>query len=193
MAGALIFKYRHMSKMVEVKYSLGDKVKRVLWSMIYNLLVRPWPRRSMRRLHIVLLRLFGAKVDSTAVIYSSAKVLIPWNLVMEAHSTLADRVYVENSTMVHLKTYSIVSQDCYLCTGSHDIWTKKFTAKSAPITIGERAWVAARSFIYPGVKIGDGAVVSAASVVMRNVKPWKIVSGNPAQEIGEREIEDLND
>lgn len=182
-----------MSKMVEVKYSRSDMIKRVLWNIVYSILVRPWPRRSMRKLHIRLLRIFGAKIDNTAVIYSSAKVLIPWNLTMEAHSTLADHVYVENSTMVHLKPYSIVSQESYLCTGTHDIWTKKFTAKSAPITIGERAWVAARSFICPGVTIGDGAVVSAATVVMRNVKPWKVVCGNPAQEIGEREIEDINE
>lgn len=181
-----------MSKLIIVKYSREDMIKRVLWNMLYAILVRPWPRRTMRRLHIRLLRLFGAEIDNTAIIYSRARVLIPWNLRMDAHSTLADGVYVENSTMVHLKPYSIVSQNTYLCTGTHDIWTKDFTGMSAPITIGERAWVAACSFIGPGVTIGDGAVVSGASVVMQNVKPWMIVLGNPASVIGKREIEDLN-
>lgn len=177
-----------MSKMVEVKYTRKDKIKRILWSVLYTVLVRPWPRRSMRRLHIWLLRCFGAKVDKTAIIYSSAKVLIPWNLTMDAYATLADRVYVENSTMVHLKPYSIVSQESYLCTGTHDIWDKKFTAMSAPITIGKQAWVSARSLIGPGVTIGDGAVVSAGSVVFKNIKPWMIVCGNPPVIIGEREL-----
>lgn len=180
-----------MAEATIVQYSRKDMMKRTLWNVLWTLFIRPFPRRSVRKFEIRLLRLFGADIDSSAVIYSSAKIVVPWNLKMEAHSCIADGVYVENSTMVYLKAYSIVSQQSYLCTGSHDITTVKFTARSKPITIGERAWVSAKCFIGPGVKIGDGAVVSAASVVFKNVKPWSVVMGNPAVIIGEREIEDL--
>jgi acetyltransferase-like isoleucine patch superfamily enzyme len=36
-----------------------------------------------------------------------------------------------------------------------------------------------------GVRIGRGAIVSAASVVTKDVEPWTVVGGNPARVIGE--------
>ena len=38
----------------------------------------------------------------------------------------------------------------------------------------------------PGVKIGDGAIVGANSVVTKDVKPYTIVAGNPARLIRKR-------
>ena len=50
-----------------------------------------------------------------------------------------------------------------------------------PITICDNVWVGQRSIIYPGVTIGEGAVVSAGSVVMNDVAAGTIVAGNPAR------------
>jgi acetyltransferase-like isoleucine patch superfamily enzyme len=50
-----------------------------------------------------------------------------------------------------------------------------------PVTICDNAWIGQRGIIYPGVTIGEGAVVSAGSVVMSDVAPNTIVAGNPAR------------
>jgi len=50
-----------------------------------------------------------------------------------------------------------------------------------PISIGNNVWIGQRSIIYPGVSIGEGAVVTAGSVVMNDVAPGTIVAGNPAR------------
>jgi acetyltransferase-like isoleucine patch superfamily enzyme len=47
--------------------------------------------------------------------------------------------------------------------------------------IGERCQIGAHSIIMPGVTIGDGSVVAAGSVVMRDVPPGSLVFGNPAR------------
>ena len=49
------------------------------------------------------------------------------------------------------------------------------------VVIGEYVWVGARSTILPGVNIGDGAVIGAASVVTHDVPPLAVVGGNPAR------------
>ncbi len=49
--------------------------------------------------------------------------------------------------------------------------------------IGRECQIGARSFIFPGVTIGDNCIVAAASVVMRDVPANSIVSGNPARVI----------
>ena len=51
------------------------------------------------------------------------------------------------------------------------------------VNIGDNAWIGQRGIIYPGVTVGDGAVVCAGSVVMTNVAPYTIVAGNPARRI----------
>lgn len=56
------------------------------------------------------------------------------------------------------------------------------------IKINDYAWVAADAFIGPGVTIGEGAVVGARAVVFKDVAPWTVVGGNPAQFIKFREL-----
>ena len=49
--------------------------------------------------------------------------------------------------------------------------------------IGRRCFIGARSFILPGVQIGDECIVGAGSVVTRDVPSRSIVAGNPARVI----------
>ena len=55
-----------------------------------------------------------------------------------------------------------------------------------PTTLGDGAWIGMRAMIMPGVTIGEGAVVAANSVVTRDVAPYRVVGGNPAQCIKNR-------
>ncbi|MEK4236941.1 type B chloramphenicol O-acetyltransferase [Paenibacillus odorifer] len=59
------------------------------------------------------------------------------------------------------------------------------------------AWIGMNAMIMPGVKIGEGAIVAAGSVVVKDVPPYTIVGGNPAKEIRkrftDREIEKLKE
>ena len=61
--------------------------------------------------------------------------------------------------------------------------------------VGNDVWIGYGTIVMPGVTIGDGAVVAAASVVTKDVPPYAIVGGNPAQVIkmrfGEEDTERL--
>jgi acetyltransferase-like isoleucine patch superfamily enzyme/coenzyme F420-reducing hydrogenase beta subunit len=52
-----------------------------------------------------------------------------------------------------------------------------------PVIIGDHVWLCEGCTIMPGVKIGDGAIVGAHSLVLTNVPPFSLVSGNPAKVI----------
>lgn len=52
--------------------------------------------------------------------------------------------------------------------------------------IGNDVFIGHGSVILGGLKIGDGAVTGAKSVVTKDVEPYTIVAGNPAKVIGER-------
>lgn len=49
------------------------------------------------------------------------------------------------------------------------------------VEIGNDVWIGNNVMIMDGVKIGDGAIVAAGAVVTKNVEPYAIVGGVPAQ------------
>lgn len=59
-------------------------------------------------------------------------------------------------------------------------------ATKGDVTIGNDVWIATNAVIMSGVRIGDGAVVGAYSVVTKDVPPYTIVAGNPAKQIRKR-------
>ncbi len=69
-------------------------------------------------------------------------------------------------------------------------WAKAMDGKSYPrkgeTTIGNDVWIGYRAAILPGVTIGDGAIIGSYAVVTRDVPPYGIVGGNPAQVIRPR-------
>ncbi len=52
--------------------------------------------------------------------------------------------------------------------------------------VGNDVWIGYESIIMPGVKIGNGAIISSRSVVVSDVAPYTVVGGNPAKPIKER-------
>lgn len=70
--------------------------------------------------------------------------------------------------------------------GSDAFRPSDFSRSAPPVTIqktiiGNDVWIGHGAFIMPGVKIGDGAVIAAHSVVTKDVPPYAIVAGVPAQ------------
>lgn len=79
-----------------------------------------------------------------------------------------------------------VSHGVAIMTGSHDKDTPNFQAKFLPIQIDDYAWIGVNATILQNVHIGRGAVVGAGAVVTHDVKPYTVVGGIPAKEIGKR-------
>lgn len=52
--------------------------------------------------------------------------------------------------------------------------------------VGNDVWLGYEALVMPGVRIGDGAIIAARSVVTRDVEPYTIVGGNPARPLRQR-------
>lgn len=55
------------------------------------------------------------------------------------------------------------------------------TGRTKPIKIGNNVWIGRHSCILASVTIRDGAVIGAGSIVKYDVKPYTVVTGNPAK------------
>lgn len=87
-------------------------------------------------------------------------------------------------TIIDTNAHSLIS-----CERGNDVvdWAKGWqyknwnVVKSKKIVIEDRVWIGFNSIILKGVRIGEGAVVGAGSVVTKDVEPYTVVAGNPAK------------
>lgn len=54
------------------------------------------------------------------------------------------------------------------------------------VTMGHDVWVGHRAILMPGIRIGNGAVIGAGSLVTKDVAPYTIVAGAPAVKVRKR-------
>ena len=168
-------------------HSRANKVARLLWQAAWRLLFRPtpwfWP--APRR---ALLRLFGAKIGNKVQIMPSVQIWAPWNLALGDHATVSHGVDLYAVDRIEIGAHATVSQRAFLCTATHDVDHPHMPLLTAPIRIGDGAWVGAEAYVHPGVAIGVDAVAGARAVVLHDVPPGQIVGGHPARFIRKREI-----
>ncbi len=157
-----------------------------LWRIVSATLFRFSPRRAdgWRRL---LLRAFGAGVGSGALIRPSARIVYPWQVRIGPRAWIGEDVTLYSFAMIDIGADAVISQNSYLCAGSHDYRDRSFPIFGKPIVIGSECWIGADVFVGPGVTIGRGAVVGARASVFSDLAELTVSAGNPARVLHARE------
>ncbi|MBY6243411.1 putative colanic acid biosynthesis acetyltransferase [Methylosinus sp. Sm6] len=162
-------------------FGLANRMFRAVWTLTW-LSTAAWTPPFMNRWRCFLLRLFGAQLAASSAVRGSVKIWYPPNLIMGENASLGPRVICYNMASIRVEKGAIISQGAHLCAGTHDLDDPNFQLVAKPIVIGPYAWIAAEAFVGPGVAIGEGAVLGARAVAMRNLERWKVYAGNPARE-----------
>lgn len=166
-------------------FALRHRIKRAIWRLCWVLLAA-WTPPSWMALRRLVLRVFGAQIHPLAMVRGSARIWWPEHLSMGAYASIGPEVICYNVAPITLGDRAIVSQRAHLCAAGHAVDHPDFPLRAKPITIGDGAWVAAEAYVGPGVDVGAGAVLGARGVAVKNLTPWTIYGGNPAQAIRPR-------
>lgn len=169
-------------------FSLKNKIYRLFWNMAYILLFRPFIGGLFNTWRILLLRFFGAKIDKGCVIYASARIWLPYNLVVGKKTCIGPNVFCYNPKQIVIGNKVTISQNTYLCGGSHDIKDLALGFISSPIIIKDFSWVCANCFVMMGTTVEEGCIIGATSSLFKSTEPWSVYGGNPAKFLKKREI-----
>jgi len=146
------------------------------------------PGAFLSRLYLCL---FGIKVGKESKIHRKIKFFDVGKLAIGENSTVNFGCYLDNRRGIYIGNNVGIAHDTKIYTLGHDLNDPQFKTKGASVYIDDNVFIFSNSLIMPGVKIEEGAVVLAGSVVTKNVEPYTIVGGNPAQKIKER-IREIN-
>jgi acetyltransferase-like isoleucine patch superfamily enzyme len=159
-------------------------------SIVLNPLVRRLLGRSLSR---ELLHRFNPRISRYAHLEHNVRLLCyPEKIIIEAGATIGFNCELHAWGEIFIGKNVIISPQTVILTGSHNVETEEYGELIKPVYIEDYAWIAYRSMILPGVRIGKGAVVGAGSVVTKDVEPWSIVAGNPARHLKWRGMKDLH-
>jgi putative colanic acid biosynthesis acetyltransferase WcaF len=157
----------------------------VLWDLVQSFLIQPSPHPfyAWRRFWY---RVFGATIGENVLLRKSVRCNYPWKLSIGHNSWIGDEATLYCLQHIHIGENVVISQQSYLCSGTHDHRDPHFGLIVRPIVIEDGAWVALGALVMPGITVGAGALIGARAVLTKNALPWTIYQGLPAHSVGQR-------
>ena len=161
------------------KAALGDML---LWFV--NHVVTNIPSHHLRLLfyrHIMRFKLgAGSSIHLGAYFYARRSLSIGCTSVVNGGCSLDTRggIVIGNNVSI--------SREAIILTADHDPFHINFAGRCRQVTICDYVFIGTRAMILPGVRLGEGCVIGAGSVVTHDIAPYTIVAGVPGRKIGER-------
>lgn len=144
-----------------------------------------FPSHSLRRFFY---QMSGIKLGKGTKIHMWANFFKPSGISIGEDTLIGDHCFLDGRASLKIGDHTDITSQVLIYNSEHDLEAEDFKALVAPVEIGDYVFIGPRAIILPGVKIGDGAVIAAGAVVIKDVVPFAIVGGVPAKEIGQRNL-----
>lgn len=134
-------------------------------------------------------QIFRVKLGDKTVIYHGVEIRDPFHLRIGDGTIIGDNAILDARYGIIFGKNVNTSSNISIWTEQHDHrdpWFRCNPERLGSVIIGDRAWIGSNVTILPNIKIGEGAVIAAGSVVCKDVLPFNIVGGVPAKVIGIR-------
>ena len=158
-----------------------------VWLLVEWLLVTN-PLQISSRLRVAALRAFGARIGEGVIMRQRVRVKFPWRLAIGDRCWIGEGVWIHNQGQVTIGADTVVSQESYITTGSHDA-RRTMDLVVKPVVIGNGVWITSRCIVQQGVTIGDNAIVLPGGVVASSLDPMGVYGGVPARFVKRRELD----
>lgn len=137
------------------------------------------------------MRIQGAKIGKKVTFYPGIKINPCMNIKLGDYVDLAWGVIITTGGGVEIGDRTLVGYRTLISSANHTIPDNKgkiFYAGHTPkkVIIENDVWIGGNCVITAGVRVGEGAVIAAGSVVTKDVEAFTIVGGVPAKLIKER-------
>lgn len=128
--------------------------------------------------------LIGKEVDETFMLFPPFYTDFGKNISVGKNVFINSCCCFQDQGGIYIDDGALIGHNVILATLNHDLDpNKRDILHPDPIKIGKNVWIGSRATILSGVKINDGAIVAAGSVVNKDVPSNSVVAGVPARVI----------
>jgi acetyltransferase-like isoleucine patch superfamily enzyme len=146
--------------------------------------------RLLNEIKSTFLRLMGAKIGKRVVYYPGVWIEPGKNLILGDDVDLAKDVLIITGGGVSIGDRVLIGYRTQILSTNHKIRKREKIFYSGhekkQIIIENDVWIGANCIITAGVRIGEGAIIAAGSVVTKDIEPFSIVGGVPTKLIKKR-------
>ena len=100
-------------------------------------------------------------------------------LIIGNNTFINSGVRISCSKSISVGDHCLIGDECLLIDNNYHSVVPGGKVKKEPIVLGDNVWISSRVIVLPGVKIGNGTVVGAGSVVHVDLEPHCFYAGNP--------------
>jgi len=145
-----------------------------LWNHIFNKI----PFFFIR--HFILKYVYGMKLGD-ANIHMNVVMFSPWKINVGNCSIIHFDSFLDGRGILDIGNNVDISFGVKIFTEQHLTDSDSYETIAKKVVVNDYVVIGAYSIILPGVKVGEGAVVAAGSVVTKDVEPFTVVGGAPAK------------
>jgi len=139
-----------------------------------------------RRFRYSYYKFFGLKIGKDTSIGRNFFITHPNKVVIGCNTRIGWNCHFQGQGEIYIGDNVNFASYSHIWTGSHEVNSPDFTAIFKKVIIEDYAWISTGVDILQGVTIGKGAVVMAGAVVTKDIQPYCIVGGVPAEVKGIR-------
>lgn len=112
----------------------------------------------------------------------------PVNITIGNDVSIGCNVILQAHAPIYIGDFTKIAPGVIIVTASHDTSKRDYerTRTTSPVKIGSNCWLGTGAIVLPGVTIGDGTIVGAGSVVVKDLPPEMICVGVPARPLKPR-------
>lgn len=151
---------------------------------IYNYWITYFPSNFIRILY--LKKILKVKIGSGSFIHMGC-FFDGKNIAIGDNTVIGRNCYLGGSggNLIIQNNVSITAQTYIFCS-THQKDSPTFSCEYKDVIIESNSWIGARAMILPGVIIGTGAILGAASTATKNIPAFCVYAGTPAKFISKR-------
>ncbi len=171
-------------------------VKQPIWKLVLNyffldyisFIINSIPGIAGLLFRFIYYKIIFKKMGKNVTILENVKFIEPSNISIDDNAGIGYRCFIEATGEVKIGKWVRIGPNVSFFTTNHNYIKKDIKIKHQGYTTGSiiienDVWIGANVTILPNVKIGEGAVIGAGSIVSKNIDSFTIVAGNPAKVI----------
>jgi acetyltransferase-like isoleucine patch superfamily enzyme len=162
------------------------KIKRFANAFLFyfnNHFISNLPSYALR--HWYLKTFLGCSIGRDAAVHMGC-FFTGRNITIGNNTIINRKCYLDGRGTLVIGNNVSIAPESYILSMTHDSQSPDFTPETRTTRIDDYVWLGARVLVLPGIRLGDGCVIGAGSVVTGDVPAYTIAAGSPARKIGER-------